>query len=93
MSNSFQCKVNTEEGVKYYKLEVVTQDMKQIDEILDQILKTEGVFISEEDFNNNIKNPMTLDVMDSETEEELIAKLTFEAIDLEEVTDEKQVNI
>lgn len=87
-------KVKTkEEGFKYYGMKILTKDIHQIDEILDQINKTKGVFIKEKEFNENIKVPMELNVMDSDTETEIIATLVFEAIDLNELTDDNAVII
>ena len=91
MKNSFYYKIDTEEGTKYYGLKVLTEDMEQIDEILDQILLTEGIFISEEEFNNNIKVPMTLNVKDFETETKTVATLTFEEIDLTDLSEDKEI--
>lgn len=97
VSSSYHCdyfyKVKTKEGFKYYGMKILTKDIHQIDEILDQISKTKGVFIKEKEFKDNIKVPMELNVMDSDTETEILATLVFEAIDLNEVTDDNEVVI
>jgi len=95
VNSSYNCdyfyKVNTEEGFKYYGMKILTNEISYVDEILDQINKCEGVFIEEKEFFENIKTPMELDVKDSETETITVATLLFEAIDLDEVTDEHLV--
>jgi hypothetical protein len=89
----FYYKAETKEGFKYYGMKILTKDIHQIDEILDQISKTNGIFIKEKEFSENIKSPMKLNVMDFDTETEILATLVFEAINLNEVTDDNEVII
>lgn len=95
VSSSYNCdyfyKVKTEEGFKYYGMKILTKDISQIDQILDQINKTNGKFIKCQEFFENVRVPMELNVKDSETETITIATLVFESIDLDEVTDENEV--
>lgn len=89
----FYYKCKTTNGFSFYGVKIITENSKEIDDILDQIASCNGTFIDKAEFNKNIKVPMLFDLMDNETPAKLIGRVVSEKIDLKKIKKGETVKI